>query len=394
MDQQRIRKMFAAHFGRPADVVTRAPGRVNIIGEHTDYNDGYVLPMALEQNTWVACAPREDDSACVVSAELDDRQTWPLSAWDRATAPHWTSYVAGIAALLRVRGARLGGFDMLLTSEVPVGSGLSSSASLEVSTALALAQLAGEPIDARELADLCRTAEHEFAGVPCGIMDQYISVLGKADAALLLDCRSREYEHIPLALGDHTVLIVNSGVRHELAAGEYAKRQRECGVALEYFQKLQPEIKSLRDVTVEMVRRHAAQMNPAAAARALHVTSENERTLATAAALRHKDLAAVGPLLAESHRSLRDDYQVSCAELDMLVDIVSAVDGVVGARMTGGGFGGCIVAIASETCVENVAAELRRQYDTAGAAKSTIIQSRPGAGAAIEFAKEPGHGDC
>jgi len=386
MDSRQLRDQFARRFGRPATAVTRAPGRVNLIGEHTDYNDGFVLPMALEQSTWVAAALRDDQQAHLVSLDLDSEQSWPLDGWSRETCPHWTSYVAGVATLLRRRGARLAGFDLMLRSDVPVGSGLSSSAALEVATALALAQLAGEPLESRELADLCRSAEHEFAGVPCGIMDQYISVLGKGDAALLLDCRSREYEHIPLRLGAHVVLVVNSGVKHELAGGEYAKRQQQCQAAVRYFQQLNPQVRSLRDVTVETVRAHASQMEPLAAARALHVTSENQRTLDAAEALRQGRLAELGPLLAGSHRSLRDDYEVSCRELDRLVEIVSAVPGVIGARMTGGGFGGCIVALARQDCVPDVAAALAAQYDAVEPVQSRLIESRPGPGASIEFA--------
>ncbi|MBN2447784.1 MAG: galactokinase [Phycisphaerae bacterium] len=385
MNSERTREAFAERFGRPCSVVTRAPGRVNLIGEHTDYNDGFVLPLALEHNTWVACAVRQDALVRLISLDMNDEQTWPADGWRMGVHAHWTSYVAGVASLLAENGARVAGFDMLVTSEVPLGGGLSSSAALEVSAALALATMVGEKLDSHALADLARAAEHKFAGVPCGIMDQYISVLGKRDTALLLDCRTREHEYIPLELKNHVVLIVNSGVRHELAEGEYGKRQKQCHAAVEYFKNLQPNVTALRDVTSNMVREHASKMEPLDAARAMHVTSEDERTVKAAEALRKGDLAALGPLLAGSHASLRDDYEVSCPELDQLVEIVSAVDGVVGARMTGGGFGGSIVAIAETDCVPAVQQALSQQYDTQHPTPAKLIQTRPGAGAAVEF---------
>jgi galactokinase len=299
---------------------------------------------------------------------------------------HWTSYVAGVATLLRQRGARLDGFDLLIQSAVPVGGGLSSSAALEVAAALALSKAAGADLDCAELVDLCREAEHTFAGVPCGIMDQYVSVLARADTALLLDCRTRKYEYIPLPLGDHVVLVVDSGVRHELAASEYAQRQEQCRQAVEYFRRVSPDVRALRDLSpgiLEFLIR--TRFKHKLAARTRHVVSENQRTLDAAEALRRGDLATLGELMAESHRSLRDDYEVSCPELDRLVEIVSGVEGVIGARMTGGGFGGCIVAIVHQDALLSVAAELRAKYDAAGAARCRLIRTRPGPGASVEL---------
>ena len=372
-------------------MVARAPGRVNLIGEHTDYNDGFVLPMALEQSTWAAAAPREDAIVCVRSAQEGfQAQTWPLGGWQRERQPKWTAYVAGVVELLRERGARLPGFDLLIASDVPVGGGLSSSAALEVSTGLALAHLAGEPLSTAELADLARAAEHQYANMPCGIMDQYISVLGEAGSALLLDCRSRSYEHIPLKLDGHRILVVNSGVKHDLGASEYPKRQQQCQAAVRYFQRVNRDVRALRDVSSETVRAHASQMDPLAFARALHVTTEDERTVAAAAALRSGNLPELGRLLLASHNSLRDSYEVSCRELDLLVELVSAVPGVVGARMTGGGFGGCIVAIAVPSAIPAVQAVLRDKYDQKGrdgqdGRHATLLETRAGVGARIEL---------
>lgn len=382
---QEVREAFCSVFGRAAEVVARAPGRVNLIGEHTDYNEGLVLPMALEQSTWVAAAPRDNDRLRVRSLNLDSEQEWPIAAWRAESCAAWTCYVAGVAALLRRRGANVTGGDLLVRSDVPTGGGLSSSAALEVSTALALAALAGARLAPVELADLCRSAEHEFAKVPCGIMDQYVSVLAQESCAFLLDCRNRTWEHIPLQLGNHVIVVVDSGVKHALAASAYATRQAECARALAYFQKLDPRCRALRDVSRSDLEAARGKLDPPSAARAAHVTSENERTLSAAAALRVGDLAKLGRLMDASHRSLRDDYEVSCPELDLLVEIVGDVPGVRGARMTGGGFGGCIVAVAHEDSVPSIVAALRARYDQPGRRHACVLLSRPGAGATLEF---------
>jgi galactokinase len=226
---------FERRFGRPAELVAEAPGRVNLIGEHTDYNDGLVLPIAIEQRTRVAVAARNDAQVRVVSEAFEGEATWTLGAWDRGRSPRWAAPIAGVLELLLRRGARLSGVDLYATSDVPVGSGLSSSAAIEVAVALAAANLGGEPLESNEVIDLCQAAEHEFAGVPCGIMDQSTALLGRAGAALLLDCRTRQVEYQPLKLANHALVLVDSGVRHELANSEYARRRDECRRAAEYF---------------------------------------------------------------------------------------------------------------------------------------------------------------
>ncbi|MBU0638923.1 MAG: galactokinase [Planctomycetes bacterium] len=385
MDPRTIRDAFAARFGRVSEIVARAPGRVNLIGEHTDYNDGFVLPIALAQSTYVAGARRDDSIARVFSANLDDERRWPLDDWTDDRQPRWTSYVAGVAALLARRGTQVRGFDLLIHSEVPVGGGLSSSAALEVAVALVLAGLAGERLAPVETVDLCRAAEHSYARVPCGLMDQYVSLLARAGTALLLDCRSRHYEHIALPLDGHVVLVANSGVHHELAAGEYARRQQQCQQAVAYFHALDPRVRALRDVTPELLDEHAPRMPSLAVARARHVVTENQRTLAAATALRRNDLEAVGRLLCASHRSLRDDYEVSCAEVDQLVAVLHGVDGVLGARLTGGGFGGCVVALARAEAVDQIEEEVRTGYKGGVDSQCRLIRTDAGPGAAIEF---------
>jgi len=385
MNAKELSERFAARFNRRCAVVARAPGRVNLIGEHTDYNDGFVLPIATEQETWVAGAPRADGRLRVFSSEVNDEQTWPVADWRRADFPHWTSYVAGVACLLQARSARQQGFDLLIRSDVPPGGGLSSSAALEIATALALTRLMNVALEAHEMIDLCRRAEHEFARVPCGLMDQSVSLCARAGTAYLLDCRSRQAEYVPCELGDHVFVLVDSGVRHELAASEYARRQAECRQAVECFHRLDESVRALRDVSMEALQARAHLLEPLPAARARHVVSENARTLAAAEALRAGDLPRLGRLMTESHSSLRDDYQVSCPELDRLVEIVSGVEGVLGARMTGGGFGGCIVALARAASVTAIADAVRRRYDCCAPTAARVLRTRPGSGASVEL---------
>lgn len=386
MSPSALPSAFLARYGRPAACAARAPGRVNLVGEHTDYNDGYVLPIAIEQSLWAAAAPRDDDVLRVYSDALRDRHAWPLSRGPDAGAPRWTRYVHGVATLLRPRTPSLRGADLLIAGDLPLGGGLSSSAALEVCTALALCGLAGCDLPLEELAAIGRAAEHEFAGVPCGLMDQYASLLSRQGCALLLDCRSRRFEHVPCRLDRHALLVVDSGVRHELAAGEYAARRRECGEALELLRRACPQAAALRDVTPADVAGCAADQAPRWDAgalrllsRARHVVTENERTLAAAAALRAEDWPELGRLMSASHASLRDDYQVSCAELDAIVDDLERCPGVLGARMTGGGFGGCVVALVEERRADRVAAQLGHAGDAA--ARRLVLRVRPGGGA-------------
>lgn len=424
---------FKERFGGERQVIARAPGRVNLIGEHTDYNDGFVLPIATEQCTWAACRRRDDGRVRVWSDPLKRACEWETDdaairaaeakGWRASGLPHWASYIAGVAVMLRRAGIETGGFDLLIHSDVPVGSGLSSSAALEVATALALLDAAGATLPPAEVAALTRRAEHEFAGVPCGVMDQSISLLGRRDTALLLDCRSGAYEHVPLrlaeadriraleaerprspaelellALGgeqpsaepergerlDYAVVVIDTRVRHELAEGEYALRQAQCREAVEFLRGVHPEVRSLRDASPAMVRGHMAAMPQPAGRRALHVVTENQRVIEAVEALERDDVAGLGPLLAESHRSLRDDYEVSCEELDRVVEICEGTEGVIGARMTGGGFGGCAVAIVRADAIEELTHRLAIGYTAPNGQAANVLQTRPGEGASVE----------
>lgn len=379
-----VAELFRSRFERDCRVVAHAPGRVNLIGEHTDYNEGFVLPIAVEQRTRVAVAERDDDCIRAYSAAFDDMQFWNITEWRKAELPHWTAYVAGVAHLLRLRDSAVRGCDVCIESDVPTGGGLSSSAALETAVCLALATLYGVRLAPRDAIDLCRRAEHDFAGVPCGLMDQSVSMLARPETAFLLDCRSREVEYVTCRLMERVFLVVDSGVRHQLAAGEYALRQQQCRRALRYFQECLPGVRALRDVRPEQVELHVNNLEYLPAARARHVATENVRTLEAAEALRNADWPRFGRLMTESHRSLRDDYQVSCAELDQIVRLLMEVPGVDGARMTGGGFGGCAVALADRAAIPAIQQILEKNYRAPDSQVARLIHTRPAGGAAVE----------
>jgi len=356
---------FRQIFGNAEGVrVFRAPGRVNLIGEHTDYNLGFVLPVALQLATFVAAAPSSDGMLRIYSEDKRQMRQWEAAGIaDLQRSRDWTDYPIGIARELHRAKFPIAPANLLIRSTVPEGSGLSSSAALEVSTALAL--LRGRALPLVELARLCQRAEHNFVGIPCGIMDQYVSVFGHEHAAIELDCRSLEHKLVPLPAGISFVA-VNTMVKHALASSAYKDRVAECAAAVKGIQAQHPEVKSLRDVTLEELSAAGRALPEVAVRRARHVITENARVERFVEASGRSDLQAMGRLLVESHRSLQHDYEVSCAELDLLVDTSLTIDGVYGARMTGGGFGGCIVAMlrsdAFSAYREAIAAAYRRHF--------------------------------
>ncbi len=378
---ERARAGLRAAFRREPAVVASAPGRVNLIGEHTDYNDGFVLPMAIDRSAAVAVAPNAGDRCRVVAL---DRAGEIASFAGRARAddtPQWARYAEGVVSLMRACGVAVPMFDAALASSVPAGGGLSSSAAVEVAFAVALGTLAGETFDPMSLALLSRRAEHEFAGVPCGLMDQLAAVFGRAGHALLIDCRSVEVRPVPIDPARATVLVVDSGVRHELASGEYAKRRRECERAVAELAKADPAVRSLRDATEGAIER--AGLEPTLRRRALHVVRENARTLEAARLLEAGDAPCVGRLMLESHASLRDDYEVSCPEVDALVEIAAAAPGVFGARMTGGGFGGCVVALVEPTRAEAAGCAIVENYERRTGQRSQWMAVEAADGASV-----------
>jgi len=359
-------KLFAERFsnsGRP--VVWRAPGRVNLIGEHTDYNLGFVLPIAIDFATYAAVAPNSVGKLRIHSENLNQTREWPVAeVASLKPAQDWTDYVIGVARQI----PNLASLDVLISSTVPVGSGLSSSAALEISTALAL----GATARGVELAKMGRRSENEFVGIPCGIMDQYVSVCGKDGAAIRIDCRSLEHETVVLP-GDASIVVVNTMVKHELSGSAYRERVRECAEAAEAM-----GVASLRDAKLEQLD---LVPDPVARKRAHHVISEDIRVEAFVRAAARGDNAELGRLFVASHRSLQHDYEVSCDELDFLVDQAVAIPGVYGARMTGGGFGGCTVNLVEPAAVDRFDGEIRSAYQKRFGISADIYRVRPSAGA-------------
>ena len=340
----------------------RAPGRVNLIGEHTDYNDGFVMPVALDFSTWAKISPREDRRLQIYSENFDEAVEVDLDDQQLAAHGHWSDYPIGVAVVLERAGHRLRGARLEIRGEVPIGSGLSSSAAVEVATACALVANSDLQIDKRELAVLCQRAENEFVGARVGIMDQFVSLFGEAQKALLLDCRSLEFRL--LALPDNVRLIIcNTMVKHALASSAYNERRAQCEVGVEYLAQFLPRVKALRDVTIEDLERHRAGLSEVVYRRCRHVITENARVLSAADALERSDLPQFGKLMAESHQSLRDDYEVSSEELDLMVELAGKVDGVYGARMTGGGFGGSTINLVAEEHAEEFQRIVAPEYE-------------------------------
>ena len=349
----------------------RAPGRVNLIGEHTDYNDGFVMPAALDFSTWVKVSPLEQRKLKIFSENFNDEIEIDLDDQNISARGRWSDYPVGVAVILERAGHRLRGARLQIRGEVPMGSGLSSSAAVEVATACALVANSELKIDPRELALLCQRAENEFVGARVGIMDQFISLFGQAQKALLLDCRSLEFRLLPLP--DNVRLIIcNTMVKHALASSAYNERRAQCEAGVKHLAKFLPNVAALRDVTIEQLEEHRSGLDDVVYRRCRHVITENARVLAAGDALERGDLKQFGELMAESHVSLRDDYEVSSEELDLMVEIARKLEGVFGARMTGGGFGGCTVNLVAESQVEEFRARVVTEYEHATTLLSEI----------------------
>ena len=341
--------------------VFRAPGRVNIIGEHTDYNLGFVLPMALDLATDVAVAPSGDGKLRIYSEDRREMREFDAAAIHELRPAHdWTDYPIGVAQEAVRAGFSVGPSNLLIRSTVPDGSGLSSSAALEVSSALAF--LGGRPIDPLDLARLCQRAERNFVGMPCGIMDQYISVFGREHAAVEIDCRSLGRRYVSLPQGVAFVA-VNTMVKHALAGSAYKDRVAECAAAVEGIRKVFPAVESLRDVSPEQFQAAAHLLPPVVALRARHVVTEDARVNRFVEAGESGNLDAMGTLMVESHRSLQFDYEVSCEELDFLVDAALSIEGILGSRMTGGGFGGCTVSMMHAAAAPHFRQQIAQAYE-------------------------------
>ncbi|MEW5978619.1 MAG: galactokinase [Acidobacteriota bacterium] len=374
-----VGRQFRHRYGQTPRIY-RAPGRVNLIGEHTDYNEGFVMPAAVDFATWVGIGPRPDDKVVVYSENFAESRELDLSKGTPAPSRHWSDYVFGVMTLLVQSGHAIRGANLLIWSTVPIGAGLSSSAAIEVAVGLAFLESAGAAIDWVKLARLCQRAENEFVGARCGIMDQFIACHARPDQALLLDCRTLESRLFPLS-PDQRLIICNTMVKHELAGGEYNARRAECESSVRYLSGLLPQVRALRDVTLEDLRVHGSGLNPVARRRCRHVISENTRVTQAAEALEQGDVKRFGRLMRESHQSLRDDYQVSCPELDLMVDLAGNLDGVYGSRMTGGGFGGCTVNLVQADRADEFVASVREGYYQETGIRPEIYVCQASAGA-------------
>ena len=383
--KEQFHRTFGPGRGTERVHVVRAPGRDNLIGEHTDYNDGFVLPMAIEPEVRIVCRARNDGTVRLVSTAFPDKpaEFSVQRKITRSPTGAWDNYSRGVAAEMIAAGIPLVGMDALISNSLPVGGGLSSSAAVEVGTARALLTLAGVDMSPARIALLCQKAEHEFAGVPVGIMDQTIVASGKAGHAMLLDCRDLSKQFVPLDNKELRVVVANSMVRHELSEGEYGKRRQQCAEGVRFFQRQNSAVKALRDVTLAEVEAAEAKLDPVIFRRCRHVVSENARTTAAATQLGHHNYEDFGQLMHESHKSLRDDYEVSSPELDFLVAQAMTVRGVYGARMTGGGFGGCIVALAQPRAVEPLREHLSRTYPQKFRKEPAVFATTATAGASV-----------
>ena len=351
--------------------VFRAPGRVNLIGEHTDYNDGFVMPAAVGFSTYAGIAPRPDRKLVLQSQECPGCFEFDLDNLPQQRNQAWVDYVVGVATVLRRRGIRLEGANLLVNGDIPIGAGLSSSAALEVASTLALLRLTGTQMPLPEVATLCREAENTYVGAHVGIMDQYISCMGKAGHAMLLDCRSLEFRLVPIPPGLQLV-VCNTMVKHDVATSGYNVRRAQCEEGVGYFVKWYPNIRALRDVSTEMLHEHSKDLSPVILKRCTHVILENQRTVEAARSLTDRDLARMKELMAESHASMRDLYEISCQEVDILVDSAQDLPGFCGGRMTGGGFGGCTINLVRTGNASDFAAQIADRYQRATNIKPQI----------------------
>jgi len=358
----------------------RAPGRVNLIGEHTDYNDGFVFPAAIDFYTQVAAAPRPGHKLVVRSENYNEEVELDLQSFAPKPRKHWSDYVFGVALMLISAGHQVSGADLLIESNVPLGAGLSSSAALEVAVASALLGISKLIVGRKEIALLSQRAENDFVGARCGIMDQFICAHAQADTALLLDCRSLEYQVFPIDAGI-ALVACNTMVKHDLASGTYNQRRAECEEGVKRLKKFLPQIRALRDVSRKELDRYAHELPGVVLKRCRHVITEDERVTQAAECLRNHDPLGFGRLMAESHRSLRDDYEVSCTELDLMVGIAGRAEGVLGSRMTGGGFGGCTINLVRSEFVAQFSDLISTEYKNATGRSPEIYVSRPAGGA-------------
>lgn len=378
LDVSETRKLHQERFAFEPRVFV-APGRVNLIGEHTDYAEGFVMPAAIDFATFAAISPRDDGRVVIYSENCREQVEHRAASLPATRSGHWSDYPLGVLAALHEEGIATPGFSLTLNGDVPVGAGLSSSAAIEVSTMVAVLSLTGTQIPLPRVAQLCQRAENGFVGASTGIMDQFISCCGAANHALLLDCRSLDFRLAPIP-ADVSLVISNTMVKHSHAGGEYNTRRAEVEAGTAILKRHRPEIKKLRDATVDDLDKWGGEMSTNVLKRTRHIITENARTLAAAEALNLGDMPKLGRLLYEAHASYRDDFEASCPEADILVDLASKQPGCIGARLTGGGFGGCTVNLVETAQARQFAANLREGYRKATGMEADVYLCRASAG--------------
>ena len=357
-----LKKVFQQNF-QTEPLIVRSPGRINIIGEHTDYNEGFVLPAAIDKAAYIAVSLRDDDEIHLVAMDLNENFSVNLKDLKPVGDVSWPNYILGSAAQFLKRGVQLPGFNAVLTSDVPMGAGLSSSAAVECATVFALNELLQTDIDRLTMVSMAQKAEHEYAGVMCGIMDQFASMMGKKDYVIKLDCRSLEYEYVPFKLEGLKVLLLNTSVKHSLASSEYNTRRKECEKAVEWVKQHVQGVNSLRNVSEEMLNKYVLPNDELIDKRSRYVVQEINRLLEGCNDLQSGDLAALGKKMFTTHDGLSKMYEVSCKELDWLVNKVKNNTNVIGSRMLGGGFGGCTINLVKETAIDELVADLKLAYE-------------------------------
>ena len=357
-----LKKVFQQNF-QTEPLIVRSPGRINIIGEHTDYNEGFVLPAAIDKAAYIAVSLRDDDEIHLVAMDLNENFSVNLKDLKPVGDVSWPNYILGSAAQFLKRGVQLPGFNAVLTSDVPMGAGLSSSAAVECATVFALNELLQTDLDRLTMVRMAQKAEHEYAGVMCGIMDQFASMMGKKDYVIKLDCRSLEYEYVPFKLEGLKVLLLNTSVKHSLASSEYNTRRKECETAVEWVKQNVEGINSLRNVSEEMLNKYVLPNDELIDKRSRYVVQEINRLLEGCNDLQSGDLAALGKKMFTTHDGLSKMYEVSCKELDWLVNKVKNNTNVIGSRMLGGGCGGCTINLVKETAIDELVADLKLAYE-------------------------------
>jgi galactokinase len=359
--KEKVLQDFKKNFGGEP-IIVRSPGRVNIIGEHTDYNNGFVLPAAIDKAIYVAVSPRNDEQIKLYSGEFDKSFDTSLTKL-KPTKEGWPNYILGVADQLMKRGYAIKGFNLAIDGDVPIGSGLSSSAAVECATAFALNEIFKLGISKKDLAFIGQKAEHTFAGVMCGIMDQFASVFGKKDHVIKLDCQSLDYEYVPLKLEGYKILLLNTNVKHSLASSEYNTRRAQCEQGVAWIKEHHPEVNSLRDADMEMLHKYVQPKDALIYKRCKYVVEEKERLLTGCEDLKKGDLKSLGRKMFQTHDGLSKEYEVSCKELDFLVDAVRNNPDIVGARMMGGGFGGCSINIVKEEAIDPLVKSIGESYE-------------------------------